>query len=810
MTKYIIAITGALVLCLAAVADMNLAQQRGQTETASTAMSSEAQLAFIDKHCTYCHNDVDSSGDMSLTDLDLEHPDQGAELAEKVIRKLRAGMMPPPTEPRPDAVALESFIVSLETGLDRLAAGRPTPGERTLQRLNRAEYARSVLELLDLEIDVAALLPPDSMGGGGFDNMSDALTLSPALMEGYVRASSKISRAAVGDRNAVPSVETYGVARTSSQMRHVEGAPFGTRGGVSVIHNFPADGEYVFKMEFYPTPTGSLFGSKSEDEQIEVSIDGDRVALLDIDPRVSESRDGGVFVQTEPIAIKAGPYRVSAAFIRHFMGPIDDLLRPIEHTIADSQISAGDGITTVPHLQALGVSGPHNPTGVSVTPSRNKIFTCRPTLPREEQPCATKIVTALASQAYRRPASPEDLEGLMIFYRTGREKGDFESGIRSALQAVLTSPNFVFRFEQEPAEAAPGQSYRISDIELASRLSYFLWSTVPDDGLLALADEGRLQDPFVLEQQVRRMLADPRAESLSTRFASQWLRLQDLEGRVPDPLLFPQFDTTLGQSMRRETELLFDTIVREDRSVLDLLTADYTFVDERLANHYDIPNITGNRFRRVGVPQDERKGILGHGSILTLTSIADRTSPVARGKYVMEVVLGSPPPAPPPNVPELEETEATDGDKLLTLRERMETHRSNPFCSGCHRMIDPIGLALENFDATGKWRELDAGATIDPSGEMSDGTRLDGPSSLRQAILGKSDAFLRKFTESLMTYGLGRRVAYYDMPTVRAIARNAARNDNRFFSFAMGIVNSPAFLMRTVQESTDAQADAQP
>ncbi len=810
MKKHIIALTGALVLCLVVAADMNLAQQQVETEAMSSAASPETQLAFIDRHCTYCHNDVDNFGDMSLTDLDLEHLDQSAELAEKVIRKLRAGMMPPPSEPRPDAAALESFIVSLETGLDRVAAGRPNPGERTLQRLNRAEYARSVRELLDLEIDVAALLPPDSMGGGGFDNMSDALTLSPTLMEGYVRASSKISRAAVGDRNAAPSVATYGVARTSSQMRHVEGAPFGTRGGVSVIHNFPGDGEYVFKMEFYPTPTGSLFGSKSEDEQIEVSIDGDRVALLDIDPRVSESRDGGVFVQSEPIPLKAGPRRVSAAFIQHFLGPIDDLLRPIEHTIADSQISAGDGITTVPHLQALGISGPYNPTGVSVTPSRIKIFTCRPTLPSEEEPCATEIVTALASQAYRRPSSPEDLEGLMSFYVAGREKGDFESGIRSALQAVLTSPKFVFRFEQEPADTAPGQSYRISDIELASRLSYFLWSTVPDDDLLALADEGRLHDPIVLEQQVRRMLADPRAESLSTRFASQWLRLQDLEGRVPDPLLFPQFDTTLGESMRRETELLFDTIVREDRSVLDLLTADYTFVDERLANHYEIPNITGNRFRRVGVPQDERRGILGHGSILTLTSIADRTSPVARGKYVMEVVLGSPPPAPPPNVPELEETEANEGDKLLTLRERMEKHRANAFCSGCHRMIDPIGLALENFDATGKWRELDAGAAIDPSGEMSDGTRLAGPSSLRQAILGKSDAFLRNFTESLMTYGLGRRVAYFDMPTVRAIARNAARNDNRFSSFAMGIVNSPAFLMRTVQESTDAQADAQP
>jgi hypothetical protein len=804
--KYVTAIVVALILCLTLGANTNLSEPSQAPAMASSRqaepMSVASQQDLLDQYCVFCHDDVEKSGGMSLSGLNLTHVEESAELAEKVIRKLRAGMMPPAGQPRPDAATLQSLAASLEGGIDTIAADNPNPGQRSLQRLNRAEYERSVEQLLDIKVDAAALLPPDSMGGGGFDNVADALTLSASLMEGYMRAASKISRVAVGDQDASPSVATYKVPRTSSQMRHVEGAPFGTRGGTSVVHNFPAAGNYVFKMEFYPTPTGSLFGAKSPDEKIEISINGERIALLDIDPRMSESRDG-VQLQTEPIAVKAGPLRVSAAFIQKSVGPIDDLMRPIEHTIADSQIAAGDGITNLPHLQALGVSGPFNATGASDTPSRRKIFKCRPLSRGEEVTCATEIVTALSTQAYRRPVNPEDLEGLMTFYQESRDNGDFESGIRSALQAILTSPNFVFRFEQEPAGVAPGDSYRISNLELASRLSYFLWSTAPDDELYAAANDGKLHDPSVLRDQVRRMLTDPRAEALATRFASQWLRLQDLDGRVPDPLLYPQFDTTLGESMQRETQLLFDRIAREDRSVLELLTANYTFVDERLANHYGIPNIIGNRFRQVPVTDENRLGLLGHGSILTLTSIADRTSPVARGKWVLEVILGTPPPPPPPNVPELEVTSGTQGDKLLTLRQRQEQHRQNPFCAGCHVMIDPIGLALENFDPTGRWRELDAGNPVDAAGELFDGTKVDGPVGLREALLSKSDSFIRNFTENLMTYSLGRRVQYYDMPTVRAIARDAAKNDNRFSSFVLGIVESPAFQMRIVQPTTE-------
>ena len=809
MTKQIFVILAAGVLFVS-LAGVNVgARQEVPTmagEQSVVLLPAGSQRAIVEEYCVSCHNPAVFEGELSLMEWDLAEVEADPVLAEKVIRKLRAGMMPPPGAPRPAADTLHALAASVESNIDLAAARNPTLGDRTLQRLNRVEYANSVRALLDLDIDVTALLPPDS-AGRGFDNIADALTLSPALLEGYVRAASKISRIAVGDPDVSPTVETYGVPRTASQMRHVEGAPYGTRGGTSVIHNFPADGEYVFKMEFYPTPTGGLFGKKAPDEKIEVSVDGARVAILDIDPQLSEGRDGGTFVQTVPITVSAGPHRVSAAFIQHFTGPIDDLLRPIEHTIADSQISEGDGITVLPHLQALGINGPYNATGVSDTPARRIIFSCRPLSADEEASCAEEIVTGLASQAYRRSVSEEDLEGLLDFYRIGREEGDFEEGVRTSLQAILTSPNFVFRFEHEPEGVQPGETFRISDVELASRLSYFLWSTVPDEELLTLADQGRLHEPAPLEAQVRRMLADPRAETLATRFAAQWLRLKDLDGIIPDPLLYAQFDSTLAVSMRRETELLFDSVVREDRNLLDLLEADYTFVDERLAKHYGIANILGSRFRRVPVTMDERRGLLGHGSILTMTSIADRTSPVQRGKWVMEVLLGTPPPPPPPNVPELEETEAVEGDRLLTLRERLEIHRGNPFCSGCHNMIDPLGLALENFDVTGRWREFDAGLPIDPSGELFDGTLVDGPSSLREALLNRSDSFIRNFTENLMMYALGRRVEYYDMPTIRQITRNAEEVGNRFSSFVVGIVGSPAFQMRVVQQSTEAAAN---
>ena len=808
MTKHILAILGMVFLCLAVGTDVNLAER--QETSAVELLSPEAQQALVDQYCLWCHDDLEKSGDLSMSGLDLTDVGQNTEIVEMMIRKLRAGMMPPLGQPRPDAQTLEAFVTSMEAGIDRAAAANPNPGRRSLARLNRIEYANSIRELLGIEVDVAALLPPDSMGHG-FDNMAEALSISPALIEGYMRAAGAISRVAVGDPKASATSATYSISRTASQMYHVDGAPMGTRGGISVVHNFPADGEYTFAMTFYGESTGGIFGLNNplaEDykEQIEVSINGERAEVLEVLNSMNESQPAGLSLTTKPVSVKAGPQRVSAAFIQRFYGLVDDLIRPIEHTIADQQVSTGEGITTLPHLQDLNIRGPFSPTGVSLTPSRVRIFTCRPTSAAEEEPCATEILSDLATQAYRRPVSAEDLEGLMTFYQTGREEGDFESGVRTALQATLASPNFVFRFEQVPAGVEPGQNHRISDLELASRLSYFLWSTVPDTELVRVASEGRLPDPTTLEQQVRRMLGDPRSEALSTRFAAQWLRLRDLEGKIPDPILFPQFDAGLGESMRRETELFFGSIVREDRNVLDLLTGDYTFVDERLAKHYKLPNVIGNRFRRVPLTDENRRGLLGQASILTLTSNADRTSPVQRGKYVMEVLLGSPPPAPPPNVPPLEETERLTGGKILTLRERMEEHRASPICAACHKLIDPIGLALENFDVTGRWRTLDAGAPIDPVGELYDGTILNGPTSLRQAILDRSDAFVHNFTENLLTFGLGRKVEHYDMPTVRAIARRAAAEDNRFSSFIMGVVGSAAFQMSRAEETTVAEA----
>ena len=524
------------------------------------------------------------------------------------------------------------------------------------------------------------------------------------------------------------------------------------------------------------------------------------MALLDINPRMSEATGRGLNVRTDRIHVKAGSHRVSAAFMQKFSGLVDDLVAPIEFTLADA-IGAAQ-LLQLPHLQDLNITGPFDATGVSDTLSRRKVFTCRPETSEQEIPCATSIITNLARRAYRRPLTQTDLEGLLTFYRTGRQAGDFDSGIRTALQAILASPHFVFRLEQRPANITSGQNYRISDLELASRLSYFLWSTAPDDELIALAAARKLRNPVELEKQVRRMLQDARSESLATRFAAGWLHLAELESMTPDALLYPLYDRTLAQALRRETELFFDSIVREDRSVLDLVTANYTFVNERLALHYKIPGILGSRFRRVELTSDVRRGLLGHASILTMTSNADRTSPVIRGKWVMEVLLGTPPPPPPPTAPGLEATSAIKNGQLLSVRERMEAHRANPSCTSCHRLIDPIGLALENFDVTGVWRIKDNGVPVDPSTVLFDGTPLNGPASLRQAIVKYSDAFLGNFTENLLTYALGRRVEYYDMPAVRAISRAAARDGHRFSSFVLGIVTSVPFQMSRAEEVT--------
>ena len=766
---------------------------------ATTALN-ESQTALVKQYCATCHNDrnKNNAAGLSLQGFDaakIGHDADVAETAEKMIRKLRSGMMPPSGSRRPDAAMLTALASSMETRLDQAAALNPNPGRRPFQRLNRAEYAAAVAGLFDLDVDVTAFLPPDTISAG-FDNVADTQNFSATLMEGYLRAASRISSLAVGDPMAGAAEATYKVPRTGSQMVHIEGAPFGTRGGLSVLHTFPADGEYTFRMQLHSIPTGQLFGSTVRGELIEVSIDGERVAVIEINPRMSESDANGMNLVTPRLHVKAGTQRLSAAFVQRFDAVPDDLMPPIDHSLADSQIGSGFGITTLPHLREFAVGGPFKVTGVSDTASRRKIFTCRPTTAAEEATCASTIIRKVATQAYRGPLTAPDYDGLHAFFQQGRKAGgDFESGIRMAVQAILASPKFLFRLEAAPATVRPGQNYRITEMDLASRLSFFLWGTGPDAELLKVAGQGTLRAPVVLAAQVKRMLADPKSEALSTRFASQWFRLQDLDKIHPDALLFPYYDFKLAEALKRETELFFDSIVREDRSVIDLLTADYTFVNERVARHYDIPNVSGSNFRRVTLPGEARRGLLGQGSILALTSVADRTSPVLRGKWVMEVLLASPPPAPPPNVPTLDETKAESGDHQLTTRQRMEQHRANPACTSCHKVIDPLGLALENFDVTGKWRLRDNGAPVDPVGDLYDGTRMDGPAGLRAALLKHQDMFVLSFTERLMTYSLGRRVEYFDLPTIRKITRDAAKSNNRFSAFVMGVVTSRAFQM---------------
>jgi hypothetical protein len=765
--------------------------------------STASQHALVDQYCSACHNDQQKSGAVTLTKLDLAHPDQSAELAEKAIRKVRAGLMPPAGMPRPDQIAANAFATSLETEIDRASAAHPNPGRPSLHRLNRFEYANSVRDLLGLEIDPASFLPPDD-SSHGFDNMAEVLNLSPTLMEGYIKAAGRISRLAVGDPAMSPVVETYHVPQSFSQTQHVDGAPFGTRGGIAVRHIFPADGEYVFKMSFYYSSIGPVFGASSKpgEQKIEVAINGERAALLDFNPSMKVSDD----LRTPPIKVKAGPQTVSVSFLVTYSGPVEDFVMPFQQSLADLSTGHIPGLTALPHLRDVGVSGPYHATGVSETVSRSKIFVCRPASPAEEVPCAKKIVSNLARQAYRRPTTDSDLEELLSLYQAGRNKGDFEAGIRMAVQAIVADPQFVFRFERTPSGVSPGTNFQISDLELASRLSYFLWSSAPDDQLITVASHGKLRDPAMFEQQVRRMLADPRAEALATSFAEQWLGLRNLRDLQPDVYVFPDWDNNLTQSMRRETQLFFDSIMHEDRNIVDFLTADYTFVDQRLAKHYGLRNITGDRFRRVTITDENRYGLLGQGSVLMATSLANRTSPVQRGKWILEQIMGVKAPTPPPDVPALKEN--GEGVKAQTVREKMEQHRSNEPCHSCHQIMDPLGLALENFDAVGAWRIHDNGFAVDPTGQLYDGTKVNGPVSLRQALVSRSDMFVRNFTEKLLTYALGRGTEYYDMPVIRAIANDAARNNNRFSSIVLGIVKSVPFQMRRAEESDSLPTDA--
>ena len=812
-------VTGGIPVVALVVATVTVAAQQPPKPTikpatshapAVTTMLPAEQTALVKQYCATCHNDRNKAGQLSLQSFDAAKVEEHGELTEKMIRKIRSGMMPPSGARRPEPAVLSALLGTFESRMDKRAALNPNPGFRPFQRLNRAEYANAVRDLLNLDVDVSTYLPPDTISHG-FDNVADAQTFSPTLMDGYLRAASQISRLAVGDRTASPTSTTYKIPRAASQHRRVDGAPMGTRGGHSVVHVFPADGHYRLKASLHYEPLGGLAGRNSMTaydlkEQVEFSVNGERVAIFDLNTRMSETDPkNGLELVTPPVHIKAGPQRVTAAFVQRLDGPVDDLLMPLENTLADVSITWG--VTMLPHLRDFIVQGPMEVTGVSDTPSRLKIFSCRPTAKAEEESCASEIVKRLTTQAYRGAPTAADLQDAMKFYEQGRAKGGFEAGIRLAVQSILMSPRFLFRLEQQPAGIRTA-TYRVSDEDLASRLSFFLWGTVPDADLVRAASLGTLRTPAVLDKQVRRMLADPKSEALSTRFASQWLRLQDLDKIFPDYLLYPQYDDVLAKSMKRETELFFDSIVREDRNVKDLLTADYSFVNERLAIHYNIPNITGSAFRRVTLPP-YRRGLLGQGSILTLTSVADRTSPVQRGKWVMEVLLASPPPAPPPNVPALDDSvKATEGGKLLSTRERMEEHRRNPQCTSCHKVIDPLGLALENFDVTGAYRIKDNEVPVDVVGDLYDGTRMDGPAGLRDALLKHSDMFLTSFTESLMTYALGRRLEYTDMPTVRAIVRDAGKKGDRLSAYVLGVVNSSAFKMGVVDKGNDQRRAA--
>jgi Protein of unknown function (DUF1592)/Protein of unknown function (DUF1588)/Protein of unknown function (DUF1587)/Protein of unknown function (DUF1585)/Protein of unknown function (DUF1595) len=744
--------------------------------------------ALLDNYCVSCH--------VRFGKADLSNIPADTELWEKAINKLRAGAMPPVGSPRPSKADAAGLIATLETALDRAAAAKPNPGRFILHRLNRTEYANAIRDLMSLDIDVSSLLPPDDESYG-FDNIADVLGVSPALLEQYVNASRKIVRLATGDVTIGPVVDTYRTRPDLSQDQQVEGLPLGTRGGLSARHNFPLDGDYTLKVVLARNSVEVTRGLE-EPHQIEILIDGERVfqatvggkedtELATKNPISSrEKLEARLQIRTH---IKAGPRNVGVTFVRKDHAEVDTLLQPFLRTTLDPVNEVG-----LPHVESLIVEGPYNASGSGDTPSRRRIFVCHPANVGDELPCATKILSILARRAYRRPITDADLEPLLSFYRAGRGDGNFgnfEAGIQRALRLILSNPQFLFRFEREPAGLAAGSVYRIGNVELASRLSFFLWSSIPDDELLR-AD---LSAPAELERQVKRMLADPRSESLVTSFADQWLFLRNLRAVTPDPRSFPDFDDNLRQSMQRETELFVDSVLREDRSVLDFLNADYTFVNERLARHYGLPGIYGGRFRRVRIEDQTRRGLLGQASVLAVTSYATRTSPVLRGKWILTNILGTPPPIPPPNTPPLKENAGSDTP--LTVRERMEEHRRNPACAGCHSNMDPLGFALENFDAVGKWRTRgEDGARLDASGLLPDGANVDGPASLRDALLSHPDQFVSTLAEKLLTFALGRGLDYNDAPAVRQVAAESARGDYRFSFLILGVVKSVPFQMK--------------
>ncbi|MBI3399872.1 MAG: DUF1592 domain-containing protein [Acidobacteria bacterium] len=822
MNKGTSACAAALILCLGlagASSSTHLAAQAAPPKAQPTAAPAAApdHNAVVRRYCATCHGERTKSGGLSLASFDVARAAQNADTAEKMIRKLQAGLMPPPGSPRPDAAAHAALVTALETTIDTAAAAKPNPGARTFQRLNRPEYTRAVHDLLGLDVDAGSWLPLDQKSAN-FDNIADTQALSPMLLEAYLNAASAVSRMALGDRHAPTVDHTYSAPGYVSQhpWDHVDGAPYGTRGGMVVSHVFPADAEYVFEVDL-------VSGSNARFEDIDISIDGERAALIKYETGPAGGADGrgAVPMQTGTVLIRAGQHRVAAAFVRRTEGPYEDLIRPHDWSFAGGG-SGGPGITTLPHVKDFVVKGPYRITGISETANRQKIFSCRPTVSSEERPCARQIVSRLGAEAYRRPPTAGEVDRLMPFYEEGSKAsgpggagrsggaGGFEEGIRSALEAILASPYFIFRLEKEPEFAKAGGTYRVADLDLASRLSFFLWGEPPDSELLKVATSGKLSVEGAIEKQARRMLADPRAAALGTRFAAQWLRLQDVDKVHPDPNFYPNFDDNLAEDMRQETRLFFNSLVHEDRSALDLFRADYTFVNERLARHYGFPGVSGPQFRRVQYPAATRRGLLGQGSILVQTSLANRTSPVLRGKWVMEVLMGTPPPAPPPNVPTLDDTgEAKDG-RMLTTRERMELHRKNPTCSACHKMMDPIGLALDNFDVTAKWRVRENGQPLDTRGDFYDGTPVTSPSELLAALMKRPTPLLRTFTENLLAYALGRRVEYFDQPAIRAIVKAAEADNNKMSAYILGVIKSDAFQMKRAEPAaaTDTKAVA--
>ena len=769
-------------------------QAPAKTEArAAAAVPDVNARAVVDKYCITCHNARLKTAGLLLDELDLSKLGDHAEKGEIIVRKLRAGLMPPSPMPRPDEKTMESLIRWMEGELDRSAVMHlPAPG---LHRLNRTEYANAIRDLLALKVDSTKFLPSDD-STRGFDNVAAALTMSPTLMEAYLSAAGKISRLAVGDVSS-PRQEVYDVPPDTAQNHHIEGLPFGTRGGMLIDHQFPADGMYSFKVKgvtgYFQAVLGQITG-----EQLEVTIDGERVKVFDWDKEIKNTTGNGR--STPKIPVTAGLHRVGVTFIATNDLPGTELNRPFQRTMnTPGEIP---GFQFYPHVGQVTIEGPFDAKGAPDTATRRKIFTCTPKTPREEAPCARTIVSTLAKRAFRRPVTASDVNGLLEFYKAGRDEGgSFDQGIESALQRILADVEFIYRGEKEPSALAAGKSYRLSDLELASRLSFFLWSSIPDDELIDVAAKGGLKDPVVLEKQVKRMLADSRSSALVDNFTGQWLNVRGLKVSEPVVNVFPDFDDNLRDAYEREVELFFTSIVQEDRSAIDLLTANDTFVNERLAKHYGIPNIYGSHFRRVTLPRelDMRRGLLGKGALMTVTSSAAHTSPVIRGKWFQTTFLGVEPPQPPVGVDtSLKGRVASDNAgnvKVLTMRDVMEQHHTSPTCASCHRIFEPIGLALENFDAVGAWRTLDEGQPIDASAVLPDGTKVDGAVGLRDSLVRHSDQFVRVLTEKLLTYAIGRGVEYQDMPMLRSIVRNSAASQYRFSSLVMGIVKSDMFQM---------------